>query len=147
MGAAWRGFRSILCPVDFSDHSRLALRYAAALAARGRAALTVLHVDDPLLVAAAAVVLRARGDAERAALLAEWFGSPLVPVHVARGRSGNAAAHDLAAIAKARRASLIVTTLRDRRGWFGARRGSISYHVLTHAVVPVLACPASWQPR
>jgi len=254
MSAAWRGFQSILCPVDFSDHSRLALRYAAALAARNRAALIVLHVDDPLLVSAAAVMLndrvlvarslkglrefvrsttiaagavtrvrvgraaseilkasrradvivmgthgltgvgrlligsttvsvlrgtgvpvlavpaararhrvpawpdgpivaacdlgvRGRGDVERAALLAEWFDSPLVPVHAAHGRSGSAVAHDLAAIAKARRAGLIITTLRDRIGWFGTRRGSISYHVLTHAIVPVLACPVSWRPR
>jgi nucleotide-binding universal stress UspA family protein len=56
-------------------------------------------------------------------------------------------ADEIAALAADEGARLVVTTLRDRHGWFGARRGSVSHHVLTHAVVPVLACPASWRPR
>ena len=47
-------YRSILCPVDFSDHSRLALRYAVTLAGRDRAQLTVLAVNEPSLIEAAA---------------------------------------------------------------------------------------------
>src|SRR5690349_13182719 len=46
-------FRSILCPVDFSLPSRYAFRYATALARRLRAQLTVLFIDDPLLMTAA----------------------------------------------------------------------------------------------
>ena len=45
---------SVLCPVDFSDASRGALRYAAALAEHFQASLSVLTVDDPLLAEAAA---------------------------------------------------------------------------------------------
>jgi hypothetical protein len=41
----------------------------------------------------------------------------------------------------------VITALRDRRGWFGARRGSISYHVLVHAITPVLALPPNWRCR
>lgn len=52
-----RLFRSILCPVDFSEPSSLALRYAATLARRSAGRLHVLYVNDPLLVAAAAVSL------------------------------------------------------------------------------------------
>jgi nucleotide-binding universal stress UspA family protein len=43
---------SILCPVDFSDASAGALRYAAAIAAHTDARLVVLTVEDPLLIEA-----------------------------------------------------------------------------------------------
>jgi hypothetical protein len=46
------GFRSVLCPVDFSEHSRRALEYGAAIALDAKAALHVVYVTDPLLVAA-----------------------------------------------------------------------------------------------
>ncbi len=52
-----RLFRSILCPIDFSEPSALALRYAAVLAKRSGGRLHILSVNDPLLVAAAAVAL------------------------------------------------------------------------------------------
>src|SRR5262245_3189754 len=65
--AAWAGFRAILCPVDFSEHSRLALRYAAAIAGRSKAALTVAYVNDPLLIAAAAAALHDRELAKKSA--------------------------------------------------------------------------------
>jgi universal stress protein A len=44
----------VLCPVDFSDTSRRALRYGAALAGRFDGQLTVLFAEDPLLASAAA---------------------------------------------------------------------------------------------
>ena len=56
-------------------------------------------------------------------------------------------AHELAAVAAAEQVGLLVTGLRDRRRWFGMRRGTLSYHVLTRAVAPVLACPPRWRPR
>ena len=56
-------------------------------------------------------------------------------------------ADEIAAITALERSSLVITALRDRRGWFGARRGSVSYHVLSHAVAPVLACPPGWRAR
>lgn len=40
---------SVLCPVDFSEASRSALGYAAAIADHFGARLTILAVDDPLL--------------------------------------------------------------------------------------------------
>jgi nucleotide-binding universal stress UspA family protein len=43
----------VLCPVDFSDGSRTALRYASVVAEYLHAKLTVLTVNDPLLVEAA----------------------------------------------------------------------------------------------
>jgi nucleotide-binding universal stress UspA family protein len=55
-------FRSILCPVDFSQHAAEALRHAATIAERAGARLTVAWIADPLLAQAAAVhVLEPRG--------------------------------------------------------------------------------------
>lgn len=45
--------RTILCPVDFSDQSRQALRWAAALATRHGCRLVVVNAVDPLLADAA----------------------------------------------------------------------------------------------
>src|SRR6476646_2146468 len=61
----WRGFRAVLCPVDFSEGSRLALRYADSIARRANARLRVLYVNDPLLIAAAAAALHDRHFLER----------------------------------------------------------------------------------
>src|SRR5262245_936136 len=299
----WAGFRSLLCPIDFSEQSRLALKYAEAIASRGDAALAVAYVNDPLLVAAAGAALhddrivrrsgqelqefvaetlaagakrrlvkyhvsvgdpaaeilkaasRSRSDlivlgtqgltgAERlfigsttlsvlqqttapvlavpgsdddglnapsrswpgarivvalelhsgsttdvdvATQIAEWFGASLLLVHVV----GNIAApgwleadlsaherirvaqaerrleklaeraqrrvkcetrvvcgriaDEIAALAATERVDLVMTALRDRRGWFGARRGAVANHVLSHAVTPVLAVPPKWR--
>src|SRR5512138_3391983 len=46
-------FRSVLCGVDFSDHSRHALRWAAAFSARPGSRLIVVTAVDPLLAHAA----------------------------------------------------------------------------------------------
>lgn len=300
----WAGFRSVLCPVDFSEHSRRALRYAEAMAVRGSGSVTVSYANDPLLVAAAAAALHDRHVAKRslkeletfvdetlatsrkrlrltcrvsigspadqilktaagrrsdlivmgthgltgadrlllgsttmtvlqrtsvpvlavprrgepagalasswpgspilapvelddasprevetAARLAQWFGASLLAIHVVAGITapkwlrGDLSAHDririaeaqrridalavmaeryvrtegrvmcgaiadeIAAVAAGERIELLVTALRDRRGWFGAKRGSVSYHVLAHAVAPVLAYPQQWRPR
>src|SRR5688500_1269925 len=48
---------TVLCPIDFSDPSRAALRYAAIAAAYQSATLTVLTVNDPLLAQAAAMAV------------------------------------------------------------------------------------------
>lgn len=50
-------FRSILSPVDFSEHSRHALRWAAVFAARFQSRLTVINVVDTLLAEAARIRL------------------------------------------------------------------------------------------
>jgi nucleotide-binding universal stress UspA family protein len=302
---SWAGFRSVLCPVDFSEHARLALRYAERIAGREKAVLEVWYANDPLLVAAAAAALHDRHVAKRsakelqgfvdstisarsrkdlrvrshvsigdpsneimkaadrthsdlivmgthgltgadrllmgsttlsvlqrtavpvlaiprasgtegaptvvwpgarimaaleldsssdravyiAARIARWFGASLLLLHVVDDIArpawlrGDLTAHDrirvahaqtrldtiaarlasqvktesrvvcgkiadeIAAFTTTERTGLLITALRDRRGWFGARRGSISYHVLTQAMVPVLAYPPQWQPR
>jgi nucleotide-binding universal stress UspA family protein len=301
---AWTGFRSVLCPIDFSEASRLALRYAAAIAGRRKSNLTVVYANDPLLIAAASAALHDRtlarrsagelqrfveatlagdtrrlqvkvrvpvgdaddqivkaavtsksdlivmgthgltgasrlligsttlsvlqrttvpvlavpfapGDFERdlsswpadrvvaaielggearaevnaAARIADSFGCGLLLLHIVEeidapswlqgaltgherirvarasrelealkaAAGGRVAvetrvvcgrpADEIAAITALERSELVITALRDRRGWFGARRGSVSYHVLSHAVAPVLAYPPQWRPR
>jgi nucleotide-binding universal stress UspA family protein len=54
---ARRRFAHILCPVDFSRHSRVALRYANVLAQQSGGKLTVMTVNDPMLAAADAAAL------------------------------------------------------------------------------------------
>jgi nucleotide-binding universal stress UspA family protein len=49
--------RAILCPVDFSEQSRHALRWAVALARRTKGRVTVVSAVDPLLARAATVRL------------------------------------------------------------------------------------------
>ena len=46
-------FTSIVCPVDFSMHSRDAIQHAVATAHRFGGRVTVMFVIDPLLLAAA----------------------------------------------------------------------------------------------
>jgi nucleotide-binding universal stress UspA family protein len=292
----------MLCPVDFSEQSALALRYAAALGARSGAALRVMYSNDPFLVAAAAAALHdtrgavcsqrelrsfvhealgnshksngrldyqistgdpaaeilttarrcrsdlivmgthgltgadrlligstslavlrrtripilavprrsdppaswpgqriavavdvtspsASADVNAAADLAAWFDASLLIIHVVGGirppawleaaltaherirlaeatrqleglaervrarvqvdtriASGHVA-DEVAAVVAGEGAGLLVTSIRDRKGWFGPAKGAISYHVLTHGVAPVLAHPPGWRPK
>jgi nucleotide-binding universal stress UspA family protein len=46
---------TVLCPIDFSDQSRVALRYAALVADHFKARLLLVTVNDLLLVQAAAM--------------------------------------------------------------------------------------------
>src|SRR5262245_36337202 len=80
-------FRHILCPVDFSEYSRAALRYASELAQRGSGRLTVLFVNDPLIGTAAAAAgydvkaLNAKTEAELRRFVTRTLGpgSSIVP--------------------------------------------------------------------
>ena len=150
-------FRSILCPVDFSPQSRTALQYAVAMAHRFDGRLTVLFVNDPLLLAAANAVYRGqpmppwlrsadhshdrrRIDKAKAALEGVrtklFSGLPSTSTAVAIGNP----AHEIARLTR-RPESLVVMSLRGTSGVWGSRRGAVAYHVLTHSSIPVLALP------
>ena len=77
----WAGFR------DFSDHSRLALRYADAIARRARAALHVCYVNDPLLVAAASSRLHYPGLVIQSKRELRSFAETTLPRRSSRGRA------------------------------------------------------------
>ena len=88
---------SILCPVDFSDASAGALRYAAAVAAYAEARLIVLTVENPLLTEAldlgTGVALEPGGEHPRARTLRDGDVRAGVARHpclrVTRSRSGS----------------------------------------------------------
>jgi nucleotide-binding universal stress UspA family protein len=143
--------QSVLCPVDFSEHSRRAFEYAVALAAFHHARLTVLTVIDPLLAQAAAVhcdpeYLR-ESEAELRAFVGNaslesisWAPSPRLVVTI--GRAGNR----ILEIARSHQADLIVM---GTQGLGGLRKlvfGSTADRVLRRTDVPVLAVPLGGTP-
>jgi universal stress protein A len=142
------GFRSILCPVDFSPQSRVALRYAAALATRSHGHLSILYVNDPLLVAAAGIALHDRTLATRnlAELrrLAESTVSPalLQPARLDDAVTSGTPADEITKAAKRRRCDLIVMGTHGLTGANKVLIGSTTHGVLTLTSVPVLAIPA-----
>lgn len=139
--------KSILCPIDFSDHSRIALVYAASLARRAGARLTVLFVNDPLLVSAAAAAYdRAElGEASQAEVL-RFVRSTLRPALVqatsltCRTALGKPSREIARAVDEGRHDAVVVGT----KGLGGARRlfvGSTTSELLRRTKVPVLAVP------
>jgi nucleotide-binding universal stress UspA family protein len=133
---------AVLCPVDFSDPSRTALLYAAAIAEHFGAALTLLAVDDPLLAEAAASAglgssLTEQTTQELRRLAAEVVGAPHSGTLQLRARAGKPAAEILRE-AHDSGADLIVM---GSRGQTGVRKlffGSTTERVLRETTVPVL---------
>ncbi|MFI5178764.1 MAG: universal stress protein [Vicinamibacterales bacterium] len=138
-------FRSVLCPVDFSEHSRAALRYAAAVVTRSLGRITVLYVNDPLLIAAAAAAYSSSRLARTArAELGRFARTSLRASQAASLRLATAVgkpAIEIDRIARRGRFDLIVM---GTHGASGASRlffGSTTAGVLARARVPVLAIP------
>jgi nucleotide-binding universal stress UspA family protein len=142
------GFRSILCPIDFSDHSRLALRYAAALARRSGGRLSVLYINDPLLVAAAGIALNDRTLATRnLAELHRFVASTVSPKAIERARFEDVVTtgkpvDEIINAARRRRCDVIVM---GTHGLTGTDKllfiGSTTQGVLQRTSIPVLAIP------
>lgn len=142
-----RLFRTILCPVDFSDHSRQALAYAALLASRGKGRLVVVFVEEPLLAAAAAVAygentLIDKGRKELRRFVEKTiapYGIRLdaVTLDVAVGRP-----HDeIAWTAERLGCDLIVMGAHGRSGTNRMMLGSTTHRILRRSPLPVLATP------
>lgn len=136
--------RQIVCAVDFSAGSRTALRYAAAAAEILEARLTVLTVNDPLLVEAMrAYASRDWPAPEREELRAfcvETIGVERdLEVEVRIGRP----ATEIRALADRLKADLLVMGC---HGLTGVRKlffGSTTERVLRDSVVPVLVTPTN----
>jgi nucleotide-binding universal stress UspA family protein len=141
------GFHSILCPVDFSEHSRVALRYAEAIAKRSHGHLSVLYVNDPLLIAAATVALHDRTLAKRTgAELGRFVQSTLSPnaahpVLVDHIVVTGMPVEEIAKVATRRRCDLIVMGAHGLTGADKLFMGSTTQGVLRRTTVPVLAVP------
>jgi nucleotide-binding universal stress UspA family protein len=140
--------RSILATVDFSEPSRVALEFAARLANQCRVALHVLHVEDPLLSAAAkaqGIDLRRESCDElarfNAASLSPGNGTPLHR-HVVTGQ----ATSTICDIAAREQVDVIVLGMHGMSGPARVLFGSTTEGVLQHSDTPIFVIPDSWNP-
>jgi nucleotide-binding universal stress UspA family protein len=136
----------ILCPIDFSEPSRAALRYAAAIASHTSAALTLLTVNDPLLAEAAEMASgTGRLAADAKAELEKFYrdslpGSarrPAAELVVATGPS----AAEILRHAKEGSTDLLVMSSHGATGIRKLFFGSTTERVLRETSVPVLVVP------
>ena len=134
-----------LVPVDFSEHSRLALRHARALAAEAGARLHLLHVvEDQLHPAfydfAVHSIYDLDPDIDQKALaeLETFFHETEGPaVEVAFDVRHGAAAREIAAFAEAVPATLVVLATHGLRGLDHVLMGSVAEKVVRTAPCPV----------
>jgi universal stress protein A len=139
--------RSLLCPVDFSEQSRHALRWAKALARRTKGRLTVLSAVDPLLADAARVrfgldLVQAETEPALRQFAAETWSDEIAHATDADFdvRVGNPADVILETAARERTDLIVMGT----HGLGGVRKwllGSTTERVLRRTHTPVLAVP------
>jgi nucleotide-binding universal stress UspA family protein len=140
-------FTSLLCPIDFSEHSEQALKVAVKLAAAVRAHLTLVTVTDPLLDAAAraagtADTIAAQTQAELKATFDRVAGGGPVPViDVALAVAVGKPAEEIVRRAAECGADLIVMGTHGRGAAQRWLMGSTTERVLHHSPVPVLVVP------
>lgn len=136
---------TVLCPIDFSDASRGALRYGAAIASHFGGRLVLLAVEDPLLTEALDLGTGAIWTAdetrhELVRLATKAFGgeSPAgvsVEYEVAVGKP----AEEILRVAQSAPADLIVMSTHGMTGMRKLFFGSTTERVLRETTVPVLA--------
>jgi len=142
-------FRRILCPVDFSDGSERAVRYATSLAEEARAQLILLHVlEVPAEIMTAPTSAAMDLDRIRAAAVAEagrllpalvpnphpnWTLKPVVREGVVY--------REILAVADERRADLLVMSVQGRGAIDLAVFGSNTARVMRAVACPVLVLP------
>jgi nucleotide-binding universal stress UspA family protein len=137
--------RTILAAIDFSDTSRAALVLAARMARHCRSALHVVHVDHPLLDAAASragidLARETTDEMERFVATASPAGECAPQLHVVTG----AAVEAILAMGHQHAADVIVV---GGRGMSGAEKlffGSTTEGLLRRASVSVLVVPSGW---
>ena len=140
---------SVVCAVDFSQASRGALRYAAALAEHFQGDLTVLTVDDPLLSTAAASTwgegwLAAQSKEHLHTFLKETFPhrAPQLAVLDLVVKTGQPAA-EIFDTAVDQHADLIVMSSHGTTGFRRWVFGSTTARLLRQTSLPVLVTPAT----
>jgi universal stress protein A len=139
---------SILCPVDFSDASRGALRYGAAVASHFGASLIVMTVEDPLLTEAmdlgTGVVWKPE---DCRAELAEFAhkslgGEPPPAVAIEYEVAVGKPAPEILRVARERACDLVVISTHGLTGMRKLFFGSTTERVLRETTIPVLITPA-----
>lgn len=137
--------KRILVPVDFSDHSVKAMRYAVRFAEQFGASLVLVHVAEPVRYPESIIIPPAMEEANRElvkrtrAALAK-FAAREVPARLACQnvvRLGSAY-EEIAAAAKDTDADLIVIATHGHTGLKHLVLGSTAERVVRHAPCPVL---------
>jgi len=140
---------TILCPVDFSDASRGALRYAAAIAGHFGASLVVLAVEDPLLTEALDLGTGVVWDPNETRRELETFVAKLTApglpatVKVRHEVVVGKPAAEILKLSKSLHCDLIVMSTHGLTGMRKLFFGSTTERVLRETTVPVLATPAT----
>jgi universal stress protein A len=145
---------TILCPIDFSDASRGALRYARVIAEHFGARLLALTIEDPLLTEAVDLSTGVQWDPEDARdAVAEFTHGvlgeePLSTGSVAYAVSVGKPADQILRVAQDAACDLIVMSTHGLTGMRKLFFGSTTERVLRETKIPVLATsPADEGPR
>ena len=138
---------SILCPIDFSEASAGALRYAAAIADHFATRLIVLSVEDPLLTQAADLGTGVLWTAEECKQEIERFAarifgdeSPAIASLEYEAAVGTPA-QEILRVARERSCDLIVISTHGLTGIRKLFFGSTTERVLRETTRPVLVTP------
>jgi nucleotide-binding universal stress UspA family protein len=145
-------FRKILCPIDFSDASRAALRAAVALAQKLGSEITLLHVYQPPGVSLPDGSLALGGPAEMGALaqkvdeaMKEWQAEARsLGSEVASGTAIGTTHAEIERVAEEGDHDLIVMGTHGRTGLAHALLGSTAEKVIQRAPCPVLTVRPTW---
>jgi nucleotide-binding universal stress UspA family protein len=139
-----RPFANILCPIDFSEHSRAALRLASELASDWAVRMTVLYVHDPTIAGVEAIVFPDGSLTDLRVEIKKFAATVMAP-----GRACAPTTRYVAVIGKPDREILRAATrlrcdliVMGSRGLGGFKKlvlGSTTDRIVHHAAVPVLA--------
>lgn len=140
--------QSVLCPIDFSEGSRGALRYAGTIAAHVGARLTLLAVNDPLLqeaeeLAGGQVHLVDDMIREMEKFYRQSLGDRATDVRDVQFLVGSGKpAPEILRISRERGCDLIVMASHSATGFRKLFFGSTTERVLRETVAPMLVTPA-----
>lgn len=138
---------TVLCPVDFSDASRGALRYGKAVAEHFGSRLVVLAVEDPLLTEAVDLGTGVVWDPDDTRRELSRFASralhrnPLKAVDVEYEVAVGKPAKQILHVAREKHCDLVVMSTHGLTGMRKLFFGSTTERVLRETTVPVLATP------
>jgi nucleotide-binding universal stress UspA family protein len=143
-------FRRILCAIDFSESSILALEYATALARSADGRILLVHVLEsvpmPLPDSAAGVfdvpAYQESLEAEARRRLHALVSSEVAPLAEAEDVRVGKAHEEILRAAEDHRSDLVVMGVRGHSGLEDALFGSTAYHVARRATCPVLSVRA-----
>lgn len=135
--------RDILVPIDFSESSKKAMRYAARFADQFGARLALVYVHEPAVAPGLAMIMASEDDEATAAAkrllgdLASEIGIPRRQVARTLVRTG-APWNEITDAARTLQIDLIVLSTHGRTGLKRALLGSTAERVIRHAPCPVL---------